>query len=103
MQTLASQLELSTGRIYGFGAAHMLATFNYHLQGRLTLLDSILDDNFELDGGHYRNIDLEIRHPSKVDSLKDSTFLITSQENRRTILNKLIQMEVSKILTTNIT
>jgi hypothetical protein len=103
MQALASQLALSTGHIYGFGAAHMLATFNYHLQGKLTLLDSILDDNFELDGGHYKNIDLEIRHPSKVDSFKDSTFLITSQENRRTILNKLIKMGVSKILTTNIT
>jgi hypothetical protein len=67
------------------------------------LLDSILDDNFELDGGHYKNIDLEIRHSSKVDSFKDSTFLITSQENRRTILNKLIKMGASKILTTNIT
>lgn len=103
MQALASQLSLSTGPIYGYGAAHMLATFNYHLQGKLTLLDSILDDNFELDGGHYKNIDLEIIHSSKVDSFKDSTVLITSQENRRTILNKLIKIGVSKILTTNIT
>ena len=103
MKTLAKQIELSGTPIFGMGAAHMLATLNYHLDGKIELLDAILDDNIELDGSYYRNINLEIRHPSKVDSLNDSTFLITSQENRRTILNKLIQMGVSKILTTNVT
>jgi Methyltransferase domain len=103
MRSLEKQIELSTVPIYGMGAAHMLATMNYHLGGKLELLDSILDDNYDLDGGHYKNIDLEIKHPSKVGSLKDAVFLITSQENRRTIISKLIQMGVSKILTTTVT
>ena len=103
MQALASQLALSSGHVYGYGAAHMLATLNYHLGGKIDLLDLILDDNFDLDGGHYKNIDIGIKHPSKVYSITDSTILITSQENRRSIMNKLIQMGVSKILTTNVT
>ena len=103
MKSLARQIELCDTKIYGMGAAHMLASLNYHLDGKIGLLDAILDDNIELDGSHYRNINVEIRHPSKIESLYDSTFVITSQENRRTILEKLIQMGVSKILTTNVT
>jgi hypothetical protein len=103
MKSLARSIELSAKPIYGFGAAHMLATLNYHLDGKIHLLDFILDDNFDLNGCHYKNIDVMIKHPSNVTSLKDSTILITSQENRRTIMNKLIQMGVSKILTTNVT
>jgi hypothetical protein len=103
MKLLAKSIELSTTPIYGYGAAHMLATLNYHLGGKIDLLDLILDDNFDLDGGHYKNIDIGIKHPSRVYSITDSTILITSQENRRSILNKLIQMGVSKILTTNVT
>lgn len=103
IKSLAKQIELCGTPIYGFGAAHMLATLNYHLDSKIELLDAILDDNMELDGSHYRNVDVEIRHPSKIDTPDDATFLITSQENRRTILNKLIQMGVTKILTTNVT
>ena len=103
MRSIEKQIELCTVPIYGMGAAHMLATMNYHLGGKLELLDAILDDNYDLDGSSYKNIDLEIKHTSRIDSIKDSVFLITSQENRRTILGKLIQMGVSKILTTTVT
>jgi hypothetical protein len=97
MNCLSQEILNSSGPVYGYGAAHMLATLDYHLKGVIEKLVGILDDNLTLHGTGYKNIDVVILCPTEVSIEKDASYLITSMENRRVILKKLLNAGLSRI------
>ncbi|TSA58339.1 MAG: methyltransferase domain-containing protein [Methylophilaceae bacterium] len=97
MTCLSQEILNSYEPVYGYGAAHMLATLNYHLKGAIEKLVAILDDNLDLHGTGYKNIDTVILSPAKVRIEKDAIYLITSMENRRAILKKLVNAGPARI------
>ena len=97
MNCLSQEILNNSGAVYGYGAAHMLSTLNYHLKGAIEKLVAVLDDNLELHGKGYRNIDVVILCPSLVTIEEDASYLITSMENRRAILQKLISAGPARI------
>ena len=97
MNCLSQEILSCLGPVYGYGAAHMMATLNYHLEGAIEKLEAILDDNVDLHGTCYKNIDLVILSPSLVIIEENASYLITSMENRRTILKKLMSEGARRI------
>jgi len=97
MNCLSQEILSSLGPVYGYGAAHMMATLNYHLKGAIEKLEAVLDDNLDLHGTGYKNIDTVILSPSQVKIEKDASYLITSMENRRAILKKLMNEGTTRI------
>jgi hypothetical protein len=102
MNILGKRVLEFDGEIAGYGAAHMLATLDYHLNGAIGSLKFIIDDNEELHGSSYRNIDVGIVSNGKVHWDKLDAVLITSMENRRAMVSNLIRLRDVKIITTNI-
>ena len=97
MNCLSQKILNSAGPVYGYGAAHMLATLNYHLKGAVEKLVAVLDDNLDLHGTGYKNIDTVIFCPTEIRIKKDASYLITSMENRRAILKKLVSSGFARI------
>jgi len=64
MEITGLLLDQLTGPIYGFGAAHMLATLDYHLGNRVKNLACILDDDTDKEGFSYLNVDVNVRSTS---------------------------------------
>lgn len=103
MDLLIRQIENLPQPIFGYGAGLMLATYAYHLKTDFTFLESILDDDPSKHGKGYKNIPVEINHPSKIEILPNSSFIITSLENIRPIYNKLKDFNPRRIVTPLIT
>ena len=101
MECLREEILTSNEPVYGYGAAHMLASLNYHLHGAIENLQAIFDDNIDLHGKGYKNIKPIILHPTKVVIEQECSYLITSMENRRSIMVKLLGGK-SRIFTTPI-
>ena len=97
MNCLSQEILSSLGPVYGYGAAHMMATLNYHLKGAIEKCEAILDDNSGLHGTGYKNIESVILSPSQVTIEENASYLITSMENRRTILKKLMSEGARRI------
>jgi hypothetical protein len=99
MSNLSNQIENLPKPIYGYGAGLMLATYGYHLKTDFSFLEAIIDDDITKDNTGYKNIPVIIRHPSKLEIPKDSSFIITSLENIRPIYNRLSSFRPRRVLT----
>jgi hypothetical protein len=86
------------GKKAGYGAAHMLATLNYHTEGAIETLAFILDDDKSKNNLSYRNIDLSIVHPEEVTIDENLIFVPTSYENHRSIIKKLTEKHPNRII-----
>ena len=95
-------LDSFKGQRFGFGAGHMLATYNYHLGGSVEKLDAILDDNLDKNGSSYKNLNVPIIHSSLVDIDGKSLMLITSLENQVVIRTRIKQFPSAISLGLNI-
>jgi hypothetical protein len=101
MSLLADLVDSSQSKVVGYGAAHMLATFNYHLGGGvIESLDFIFDDNADLHGSEYRNIRVPIVSTESLDLSRDiQTVLITSMENCRSMTTKMLALPGITVIT----
>lgn len=90
MNLLADLVNSSQSKVMGYGAAHMLATFNYHLGGSIENLGFVFDDNADLHGSEYRNIRVPIVSTESLDWENIQTVLITSMENCRSMTRKML-------------
>jgi hypothetical protein len=84
--------------IYGFGAGLMLATFDYHLGGRLQNLECILDDDPKKDGIEYKNVNVLVKSTQSFIPPEQSSFVITSLESIRPIYNRITQFNPRRII-----
>jgi len=98
MEITGLLLDQLTGPIYGFGAAHMLATLDYHLGHRVKNLACILDDDTKKEGFSYRNVDVNVRSTSVFLPPNQSNYMITSMENVRSIFMRIQTLNPRRIL-----
>jgi hypothetical protein len=98
MEALGEFIKNTPTRIIGYGAAHMLATFNYHTNEALEELEYILDDDHSKNGMSYKNVCVEIVHPEEVLIDKNVIIVPTSLENQRSLIRKLIEKYPNKIV-----
>jgi hypothetical protein len=92
MNLLADLVKSSQSQVVGYGAAHMLATFNYHLDGSVENLGFVFDDNADLHGSEYRNIRVPIVSTQSLDWEEVQSVLITSMENCRSMTRKMLSI-----------
>ena len=80
----------------------MLATYAYHLKSDLKNLVCILDDDERKEGLGYQNLPVRIAY-SQAEMISDeASFLITSLENVRPLLQKLIEKKPRRIFVPSI-
>jgi len=89
--------------VYGFGAALMLATLDYHLGGRLQNLECILDDDSKKDGIGYKNVNVLVKSTQSFIPPEQSSFVITSLESIRPIYNRITQFNPRMIIAPPVT
>jgi hypothetical protein len=89
-EIVGNQLLNSGQPLIGYGASHMLSTFNYHSLGIVEKLEFILDDDLQKINLKYKNLQVNISHPTITSVPKEAIFCITSLENQREILYKVI-------------
>jgi hypothetical protein len=102
MNLTSQYLNSCKGVTVGYGAAHMLATLNYHLSNSIEGLDFILDDNSSMDGFQYKNIKVTVRSTENFDWNSVDAVFITSMENRRFMTAKIIQNYDVRVICSNI-
>lgn len=102
MHFLSNALKDFQGPIYGYGASLMLATYAYHLKTDFSNLVAILDDDQQKDGIGYQNLPVKVRASTSVQVEEDASFLITSLENTRPILKRLIDQRPRRIFVPSI-
>jgi len=82
-------LDNWTGMKFGFGAGLLLSTYNYHLGGRVELLDGILDDDPTKEGLSYKNINIDIFGSDKLADDTPALILITALENQLALRKRI--------------
>ncbi|MDD5079037.1 MAG: methyltransferase domain-containing protein [Candidatus Omnitrophica bacterium] len=88
-------------KIYGYGAALMLAVLSYHMENDFSRFACIMDDDKNKDGMSYLNLPVSIVHRKKISDLKDAVVLLTaisSKINVRRMLTNLIGCEPRHII-----
>jgi hypothetical protein len=98
MKAFGEIVKYLPNRKIGYGAAHMLATFNYHTDGSVERLEIILDDDNSKSGMSYKNIQVSIRHPEEILIDEDVIFVPTSLENQRRIIRKISEDFPNKVV-----
>jgi hypothetical protein len=102
MNLTSQYLNSCRGVTVGYGAAHMLATLNYHLSNSIEELDFILDDNSSMDGFQYKNVNVTVKSTENFDWNSVDAVFITSMENRRTMTARIIQNHNVRVICPNI-
>jgi hypothetical protein len=98
MKAFGELVKYLPNRKIGYGAAHMLATFNYHTDGSLEELEYILDDDNSKSGMSYKNVKIDILHPDEILIGENITIVPTSLENQRQIIRKILEKYPNKIV-----
>jgi hypothetical protein len=86
------------GEVVGFGAGLMLATLDYHLNGAVSDMGIIFDDDESKSGISYQNLDVAVRSSRDLTDDDSRMILITSMENQRAIRNRLQSFSKSSIV-----
>jgi hypothetical protein len=98
MELAGTLLDQLPGPVFGFGAGHMLATLDYHLGHRLDRLVCVLDDDPNKDGFEYRNVNVVVRATPVFSPPEQSSYVITSMENVRSIYQRIQSLNPRRIL-----
>lgn len=97
----ARRIDSFDGRtIYGYGAALMFPVLEYYLK-RAGHLKCIIDEDPSKKDLYYLNVPVQIKMPNQIKNIKNSVVLVTainSMQAARTIMKKLIQLNVNEII-----
>jgi SAM-dependent methyltransferase len=85
-------------RKIGYGAAHMLATLNFHTDGAVEALEFIIDDDHSKSGMSYKNVKVSILHPREILINEDVMIVPTSFENQSSIVRKILESYPNKVI-----
>lgn len=83
-------------KIFGYGAGLMLATYLYFLKLKHNKIKYILDDDPNKNNLGYKNINIKIKY-SKEKVIPNCSYLITSLENKKKIINKILTLNPDRI------
>jgi cyclopropane-fatty-acyl-phospholipid synthase len=84
-------------KLIGYGAGLMLSTFMYFLNISAAKIKYILDDDIKKHNTGYQNIKVKIKHPEKVKFQPGQNYLITSLENKKKLISKILLLEPNYI------
>jgi hypothetical protein len=84
-------------KLIGYGAGLMLSTFLYFLNISPMKIKYILDDDIKKHNTGYQNIKVKIKHPEKVKFQPGQNYLITSLENKKKLISKILLLEPNHI------
>lgn len=84
-------------KLIGYGAGLMLSTFMYFLNISAAKIKYILDDDIKKHNTGYQNIKVKIKHPEKVKFQPGQNYLITSLENKKKLISKILLLEPNHI------
>jgi cyclopropane-fatty-acyl-phospholipid synthase len=90
--------SVSSGKIYGFGAAQMVPTLAYHMNSDFGMLTSILDDNPERANLYYPGLSCKTQLLNEQIVLDDAAVLITAIDSARPILKRLLDLNPQQII-----
>jgi len=93
----AQRAGKSRMKLIGYGAGLMLSTFLYFLKISPMKIKYILDDDIKKHNTGYKNIKVTIKHPEKVKFLPGQNYLITSLENKKKLISKILLLEPNHI------
>jgi hypothetical protein len=84
--------------VYGYGASQMLATLAYQLKTDFRQLVCVLDDDPARDGMTYQNVPVQVGFTGRIKPEKNSSYVITSLENVRSIYQKIVPLCPRRVL-----
>ena len=98
MRFLREVVDWSSEDTVGFGASLMLATLDYHLEGSISELRLIFDDNQTRHETSYCNLDVSVLSTDHLLTPERMTFFVTSFENTRAIYSRLRDIGAGRIV-----
>lgn len=90
--------SLEGERLIGYGAGLQLPVLGYHLNNDFSSFDCVVDDDENKDGMFYINLPVPIRSSTGINSLEDTTVIVTAINFSRGILLKLILLNPKRII-----
>lgn len=98
MQFLRDAIDWQSEKAFGFGASLMLATLDYHLDGRISELKCVFDDDENRHNTTYCNVEVSVLSTRMLSAPESGTFVITSLENARAIYSRLRELGAGRIV-----
>ncbi|NKB42256.1 MAG: hypothetical protein GKR86_14695 [Ilumatobacter sp.] len=98
MQLIRGSVDWGAVDLFGFGASLMLATLDYHLDGCISELEWIFDDDEARHQTSYCNVDVSVQSTKLLPPPETGTYVITSFENARTIYSRLRDVGAARIV-----
>jgi cyclopropane-fatty-acyl-phospholipid synthase len=101
MDITAQRLEEYINKtIYGYGAALMLPVLNYYIYN-LSIINCVIDEDPSKKDLYYLNVPKQIKMLKQIKNIDKSVVLVTainSMQAIRSIINRLVKLNVEKIL-----
>ena len=97
MALLKSLIEISDGKLIGYGAGMMLATFMYFLNIKQNKIKYIIDDDKKKHKWEYKNLKIKILSSNKIKIKSGENYLVTSLENKKVLISKILTLKPNKI------
>ena len=98
MNYLNEVINNTKDKFIGYGAGLMLSTYLYHLNINTSRIKYIIDDDIHKNNMGYKNINLKVKFLKNNEIPVNTNFLITSLENKKIILSKILNLKANKIL-----
>ncbi len=90
--------SLAGEKLMGYGAGLQLPVLSYHLGNDLSCLECVIDDDENKNGKYYLNLPVPIRNSQGINSLEDTSVIITAMNFTRGILHKLIPLNPKRVI-----
>ncbi len=97
MNLLKRLIERSDDKLIGYGAGLMLATFFYFLKINQNKIKYIIDDDNSKHGWEYKNLKIKIIGSKKTKIKPGDNYLVTSLENKKVLISKILSLKPNQI------
>ena len=97
MILLKSLIDNTNGKLIGYGAGLMLSTYIYFLKINTRKIKYILDDDKKKHNWQYKNLNIRIKYPKKIKHKKSENYVVTSLENKKILIAKIITLNPNNI------
>jgi cyclopropane-fatty-acyl-phospholipid synthase len=97
MKILNELINACDNQVIGYGAGLMLATYMYFLNIRDKKIKYILDDDKTKHNSQYKNLNVKIKFPKKIEFKKNENYIVTSLENKKTLVSKILRLNPNNV------
>ena len=97
MILLKNLIDNTNGKLTGYGAGLMLSNYIYFLKINTSKIKYILDDDKKKHNWQYKNLNVRIKYPKKIKHKKSENYIVTSLENKKILIAKIITLNPNNI------